>query len=243
MQFQTSVSGDVNGELHIRGKKLTDLIGSMDYPSAVYFMLMGKQPSSAQTIMLNAILVACMDHGVAPASGFVPRVVTASGNGITQSLAAGLLAIGPFHGGAVEGAMRVFSAFQQKTEEELTVYVRDQRAQKKRLPGYGHRKYTTEDPRTEKLFTLAHEQGIDGPYMSVARKLEGALEVELGRKLVLNIDGAVAALLLELGLSPDAGNGIFALARIGGMLAHSLEEKQQGTIVRRLDDNEVVYEQ
>lgn len=241
MQFQTSVSGDINGELHVRGTKLTDLIGSMDYPSSVYFMLTGKKPSSAQTTILNAILVACMDHGIAPASGFVPRVVTASGNGITQSLAAGLLAIGPFHGGAVEDAMRTFMALQQKNEKELAGFVHEQREQKKRVSGYGHRKYTVEDPRTVKLFAIAREQGIDGPYMRIAQTLEKALEKELGRKLVLNIDGAVAVLLLELELSPDAGNGIFALARVGGMLAHCVEEKQQGTVVRRLDDSEVTY--
>ncbi len=243
MQFQTSVSGEVNGELTIRGTPLVSIIGEMGYTQALFFILTGKKPTAAQSTIFDAILVACIDHGVAPASGFVPRVVTASGNETTHAMAAGLLALGPFHGGAVEDAMRVFVELNGKSEQEITTYIETQRAAHKRLSGFGHRKYTEVDPRTEKLFQIATTQGqeVSGAYIQTARDIESALAKVMGRKLVLNVDGAVAALLLELGLPSEAGNGIFALARMAGMLAHIVEEKQQGNVVRRLDDNEITY--
>lgn len=243
MQFQTSVSGEVNGELTIRGQSLVSMIGEMGYTQALFFILTGKKSTTAQSAILDAILVACMDHGIAPASGFVPRVVTASGNETTHAMATGLLALGPFHGGAVENAMRIFVKLKGKLEQEITTYIETQRAVHKRLSGFGHRKYTNVDPRTEKLFQIAatQSQELAGAYIKTARDIESALTKVMGRKLVLNVDGAVAALLLELGLPAEAGNGIFALARMGGMLAHIVEEKQQGNIVRRLDDNEVTY--
>lgn len=249
MQFQTSVSGEVNGELTIRGTPLVSMIGEMGYTQALFFILTGKKPTAAQSAILDAILVACMDHGIAPASGFVPRVVTASGNETTHAMAAGLLALGPFHGGAVESAMRMFVELKGRSEQEITAYIEAQRVAHKRLSGFGHRKYTEVDPRTEKLFAVAttattataQGQEVTGAYMKTARDIASALAKVMGRKLVLNVDGAVAALLLELGLPIEAGNGIFALARMSGMLAHIVEEKQQGNIVRRLDDNEVTY--
>lgn len=241
MKFQTAISKEMSGELQIRGKSLTSLIQGADYVSTLYLTLTGKEASAAQLKVLNAVLVASIDHGVAPASGFVPRVVAASGNGVTHSLAAGILALGPYHGAAIEDAMRTFMGLAGQTVTDVQAYVTEQRTQKKRISGFGHKVYTTTDPRTEALFALAKEQGIDGPAMAAARAVESALEEVMGRKLVLNIDGAVAALLLEIGLPPEAGNGIFALARMGGMLAHILEEKQQGTVVRRLGDEEIEY--
>ncbi len=243
MQFQTSVSGEVHGELVIRGTPLVSMIGEIGYTQALFFILTGKKPTTAQSMILDAILVACIDHGIAPASGFVPRVVTASGNETTHAMAAGLLALGPFHGGAVEDAMRLFVEMNGKSEQEITTYIEAQRIVHKRLSGFGHRKYTDSDPRTEKLFAIAAAQGqeVGNAYMKTARTIESTLAKIMGRKLVLNIDGAVAALLLELGFPIEAGNGIFALARMGGMLAHIIEEKQQGNVVRRLDDNEITY--
>lgn len=241
MKFKTAVSREDNGELKIRGKALTELIQQSDYVSTLYLTLTGKEITQPQKNILNAILVACIDHGVGPASSFVPRVVTANGNEVTHALASGVLALGPYHGAAIEDAMRVFTQCQGKSAEEISAYVKDMHLQKKRVLGFGHKIYATADPRTEALFALAKANGVDGPSMAVARVFESALEAEMGRKLVLNIDGGVAALLVEIGLPPEAGNGIFALARMGGMLAHIIEEKQQGNVVRRLDDNEIEY--
>ncbi|HZZ98360.1 MAG TPA: citrate/2-methylcitrate synthase [Candidatus Saccharimonadia bacterium] len=241
MKFQTKISREVDGELQLRGKSLNSFIQHSDYVSTLYFALTGKEISAPQLRILNAILVASIDHGVAPASSFVPRVVISNGNEVTHALASGILALGPYHGAAIEDAMRVFQKFSGKSTEEIETFVKEQRAAKKRILGFGHKIYTTEDPRTKTLFELAKNEGVDGPAMKTARAIESALEKTMGRKLVLNIDGAVAALLLEIDLPPEAGNGIFALARMGGMLAHIIEEKQQGTVVRRLDESDIEY--
>src|SRR5690606_32202873 len=99
-----------------------------------------------------------------------------------------------------------------------------------------------EDPRTQQLFELARKAKLSNNFTNLALMLEHALERELGRKLVLNIDGAVAALLLTMGISPKAGNAIFGLARVAGSIAHVVEEQADGDWVRRLPKEAVDYE-
>jgi citryl-CoA lyase len=241
MQFHTSISGEVNGETVIRGKKLTDLIGSVGYTQALYLVLTGKEATAEQAAVLDAILVSCIEHGVAPATGFVPRVVAASGNEVTHALAAGVLAVGPYHGGAVESAMKMFQQCSTLSPEQIEAWVTELREKKGVLYGFGHRVYKDVDPRAEKLLQVVSTH-VEGKMIATARAVGASFEKVTGKHLVLNIDGAISACLLEIGLPPEAGNGIFALARMGGMLAHVLEEKQQKVVLRRLEDSEVVYE-
>lgn len=241
MKFVTHISDEVDGELEIRGMKYLDIMKSMNFVQATYFMLTGKKPSKGQEKLFNTMLVSAIDHGIKPATGFVPMVVAASGNEMTHALAAGLLAIGPYHGGAVDGAARMFYDYVSNPSTSISGLVGEMRKQKKRVPGYGHRFYKDKDPRAEFLLKEAEKEGFAKDYVAVAREFEKAIEKELGSRKVLNIDGAVAAVMLEIGLPPEVGNGVFALARMGGMIAHVLEEIGTGSVVRRLDDDEVEY--
>ncbi len=245
LKFKTAVSGHTEEGLELRGKPLEELIAEADFVATLFLAITGRQPSKGENKLLNALLVSAIDHGVNPASGFVPRVVAASGNDILTAMASTLLTLGPLHGGAVLGAMQIFSQLQPAAtndiEQAAINLINDYKSKNRRIPGFGHPVYTTVDPRTKILFEMAKNEGLDLQYLNLAYTVETHLEYAVGKKLVINIDGAMAALLLTLGFSLEVGNAIFGLARVAGSIAHIAEEKQQKNGVRRLPETEVAY--
>lgn len=238
LQFHTRVSGQHEGIHYLRQWPLADLVGTTSFAAAVFMMITGQKPSAGQEKLLNALLVASMDHGVSPASGFVPRVVTSTGNNMVHSLAAGILALGPYHGCAIEDAAKVFV---QVRKDGLVSLDATHFEPKQRILGFGHPHYKEIDPRAEQLFGLAREEGLAGEHQRIAYDVQKTIYEKLGKHLVINIDGAIAALLLDIGFPPEAGNGLFALARTGGMIAHILEEQQEKP-VRRIDEHDITFE-
>jgi citrate synthase len=102
-----------------------------------------------------------------------------------------------------------------------------------RMPGFGHR-YHTKDPRTARLFELAREAGVDGAHMKAARATEKSF-AEAKKALPINVDGAIGAILADLGMNPVAFNGIFMIARTPGLVAHVIEEQTREKPMRRID--------
>lgn len=238
LTFQTEVSGEFNGVHYIRNTPLSELVGHTSFAYALYYMITGTKPSSAQEQMLDAILVASMDHGLSPASGFVPRVVASTGNTLVHSIAAGILALGPYHGLAISEAAETIQQVHAHGIESLND---SHFTSRKRIKGLGHPHYKHSDPRADQLFQLAREQGIGHEYQETLLHIQQAVFQQLDKHLVINIDGAIAAILLDLGFPPQAGNGLFAVARTGGMVAHVLEEQQKEKPVRRIDESNVTF--
>lgn len=237
LQFVTQVSGEHEGIHYIRTKPLTELVDTASFASAVYFMITNHVPTPAQEKVFNAILVASLDHGLSPASGFVPRVVASTGNDLLHSLAAGIMALGPYHGGAITGAAKVIS---QVKEQGLDSLQASHLENKKRILGLGHPHYKHNDPRADQLFKIARDAGIDHTHQDLMLDIQKYVYEKIDKHLVINIDGAIAAILLDLGFPTSAGNGLFALARTGGMIAHILEEYQEKP-VRRIDETEIQF--
>jgi citryl-CoA lyase len=237
LKFNTQVSGEKDGIHFIRHYPLADLVAHSSFSAAVFYMVTGVMPDPHQERVLNAILVASLDHGLSPASGFVPRVVASTGNSIIHSMAAGLMALGPYHGGAIEAAAQVFVQVREKGPQSLE---ETHFSPQKRLPGFGHPHYKHTDPRADQLFAIAKEEGVGTRHQEVAYAVQQAIHERLDKHLVINIDGAIAAILLDLGFPAAAGNGLFALARCGGMIAHILEEYREKP-VRRIDESEITF--
>ena len=101
------------------------------------------------------------------------------------------------------------------------------------MPGFGHR-YHTKDPRTARLFELAREAGINGAHMQTALAVEKAFAAAK-KSLPINVDGAIGAILADLGLNPVAFNGIFMIARTPGLVTHVLEEQTREKPMRRIE--------
>lgn len=246
LKFSTKVSGYTAKGMVLRGRPLTKLIQEGDFVKTLFISITGREPNTAEKKMLNTILVASIDHGLQPSSGFIPRVIAAAGNDINTAMASVFMALGPYHGGAVTGAMQVFEKLKkakdiEKASQEI---VDEYQKLHKRIPGFGHGQYKDRakgDPRTKQLFKLAIDNGLSREVITIAETLEEIIEWKMKKVLVINVDGGIAALLVTMGFDAKAGNALFALGRAAGSIAHIIEEQNSGEWVRRLADEDVEY--
>ena len=243
--WETKITRVKSNELLIRGYRLDELIGEINYGKGIFLLLTGKMPSEPEERVFNAILVSTMDHGVTAPSAVTARTVASCGVPITTAMAAGVLAVGDHHGGAGERCMRFLKDTLKDNPDNQTLAelaenaVKKTKAQKVRIPGFGHR-FHTKDPRTEKLLEIAKKENIMGKYTSLALLIADELKKQSGRNLPLNVDGAIGALLGDMGFPPEVGKAIFAISRISGLTAHILEEYNERP-VRTIIPSEASY--
>jgi citrate synthase len=236
--WKTSIIDIKPGEIGIRGYPIEQLIGKLSYAQMVWLMLRGEVPTDAQGALLEAALVAAVDHGPQAPSIAVARMSVTCGIDINNAMASAVNVLGDVHGGAGQQCMELYQAIAEKPTQQpedgitLEGQVRAaidayQADVSKIVPGFGHR-FHQRDPRSIKLLSLLDEARaagvVEGRFLDIAR----AVEVELGRRkgkpLPMNIDGATAAIYCELGFPPELGRGMFILSRSVGILAHAYEQ-------------------
>jgi len=233
MKFKTNISKTHNGKHFIYGHDLVELANKNSFSEVIFLLLKGVLPSVNEKMLLDSMLVLAVENGIEAPSIYVPRIVAASGNDFQTALAAGMVAVGEKHGGAAEKAAEVFAS--EKTVPEIL-------EGNKVIPGFGHKVYKDSDPRAEALHAKAASLGFSCKYFDRAKQIEKGLAEKKGKTLPLNIDGALACCLLELGLSPKLGKAVFLISRIVGMSAHVAEEYQQGNNYYRLEESDVTHE-
>jgi citrate synthase len=240
MKWKTSISKIEPNHIVTKGYRQEDLIGNVPFAHVVYLLLRGTLPSQQDGRMMDAILTACIDHGVTPPSAIASRTVASGGVPLPTAVAAGILSIGDAHGGAIEkGAKVLQDGVIRMKKEGLSVdviaarLVKEATDQKKRIPGFGHRIHTA-DPRTKRLFALAVELGIAGDHVSLSKAIEAALETAQGKKLPINVDGAIAAIISDMGFDWRLGKAFFLLGRVAGLTAHVYEEQTQEKPMREM---------
>ncbi len=231
----------------VRGYRIDELMGRVPFAHVVYLVLKGELPTESQGRVMDAILVASVDHGATPPSVLAARTVASGGAPLTTGIAAGIMTINRHHGGAIEGCMKVLkeavSRKREKEQDALTAareLMAEYRTQKKRVPGYGHR-FHTEDPRTVKLFAICEEEGVAGEYVEMGGAIRQAMKKTLGKDLPMNVDGGIAAVLCELDFPPEMGNGIFAISRTVGLTAHVFDEITAQRPMRRISPTAQEY--
>ncbi len=238
-KWKTKISDSNGGGAVVRGKKLEELVGKISFTEMIYLVLKGKLPAQNERNVLDAIFVSAAEHGIAVPSATTARIAASGSGNFVQSVAAGILALGKYHGGAIEGCARVLQ--ENVGKESADEIVADAKTRGERLAGFGHKIYT-EDPRTKKLFEIAKSENIFGKHCEFALRIESALEKSLGRKLCLNIDGAIAALISDLGFDWRLANAFFIIPRTVGISAHVFEElTEEKPYSKRLDDGEWEY--
>lgn len=248
LQWKTAITKIEPNNISIRGYTLADLMGSVSFPQMVYLLFKGELPPENVGKMIEAILVSSVDHGTTPPSALSAITVASTGAPLNASVAAGILAISQFHGGAIEECMRILmGAMTYKNNHKTNdldaanTIITDYRNNKKRLSGFGHRLHT-DDPRTKKLFQLADDLKIAGEYVGLVKAFEQALEDVLGKKLPINVDGAIAALLCEMEFDVIFANAFFMIARVPGLVAHIYEEKTRYKPMRKIHPTDVEYD-
>jgi citrate synthase len=217
--------------IRVRGHDVLDLMREATFTDLIFLLHHDRLPTPAERRLLDAILVGVADHGAGAPSCAAARLA-ASGNRQSPSaaIAAGVATIGDEHGGAGSGCMKLIATGLERARrdarplDEVAVEMVDEAAAAgARLPGFGHRVHSTIDPRVGVLFALAETSGLAGDGVRFARALEGAIRERI-KPIPLNIDGALAAILFDLGLPSMVGKLIFIVGRVAGLSAEVLEE-------------------
>ena len=234
----TSVSRMAPGVVELRGHPVQDLIGTTSLPAMIWLLTRGSLPSPGQAALLEAALVAGVDHGPQAPSIAIARMAVTCGVGLNTAMASGAGVLGDSHGGAGEQAVELFTEIRDAERDgaELTTAtaraLATWRASRSRyIPGFGHRFHPL-DPRRGPLLALVEnavrDGVVDGDFLRVALAVEAALNEGRARPVPMNIDGATAVIYAELGFAPPLARGLFVLSRSVGILAHAWEESQQG---------------
>jgi succinyl-CoA synthetase alpha subunit len=249
-KWTTAITKIEPNKVAVRGHDIATLMGKVSFGAAVYLILTGKLPDDRVARLMDAILVSSIDHGATPPSALAARTVASTGASLSASVAAGIMSINKHHGGAIEDGARYLaeliknSADSKRTLDQVaTEEVARIKSTGDRISGFGHRIHT-KDPRTAKLFELAAAAGLgDGPgtHIAAARAVERAFAAT-GKPLPINVDGALGAILSDLGLDPRVFNGIFMIARTPGLVAHVTEEQTRERPMRRIDPENHAYD-
>jgi citryl-CoA lyase len=238
MQWKTALTKVTQDGEIVRGYNLSDLIQQKSFVETIFLLLQGKLPTTQETGMMNALLTAAIDHGVGVASTMSARLSASAGNSLHASLAAGVLSLGERHGLAIEGAARFFQEY--AATKNVGELLQKMKAEKKRVPGFGHR-LLSHDERAELLFKIAKEDGFYGKHCVFAEKVGEELNKTASKKLPMNIDGAMGAIISDMGFDWRVAQWIFIIARVPGLVAHIYEEIVAGEGLRRLEESEEEY--
>lgn len=232
--WQTSIIDMEPGRISIRGHEIQDLIGNLSFAEMVWLMLCGVKPEAGQARLLEAALVASVDHGPQAPSIAAARMAVTCGLGLNGAMGTAVHMLDDVHGGAgeqlVEWLHRLVDGGQESDlGTQITAYQTDIN---KFIPGFGHRFHKPEDPRAPRLMALvreARDEGVvSGKFMELAMAIERHLAEKKGKPVPMNIDGATAVIFAELGFAPPLARGLFCLSRSVGAMAHGYEQMQQG---------------
>jgi len=236
--WRTAVSRVAPNEIRVRGYDLVEMIGRKSFGDVVYLLLSGELPEGNQGRMVEACLVAASEHSVVAPSVDAARFVASAGVPLQAAVAAGVTGLGDHHGGAVDACARLLLDAAESDAETVAGRVKEEG---RRLPGFGHVVHDP-DPRAARLMEVAGELGFRGRWCDLAEELQGVTQAVFGKQLDMNVDGALAAILLELGLDWRLGKAFYVIARPPGFVAHVYEEQTRERPYRDVGWKNVEYD-
>lgn len=229
--WATGICRMAPGVVELRGVPVQELIGSASLVDTIWLLTRGQRPTAAEAALLEAAMVASVDHGPQAPSIAIARMTATCGVGINNAMASGVNALGDSHGGAGEQCVELLAEIVALSETgvDLAVAAEQVASRHRYVPGFGHRFHPV-DPRRAPLLALVDQAVTDG--VVAGRHLAAALAVEAHlnrtKPVPMNIDGATAVIYAELGFPPPLARGLFVLSRSVGILAHAWEETTQG---------------
>jgi len=236
--WRTGITTSDDAHIWIQGYDVAQLMVSATFADVVFLLHKGRFPSEGERRIIDAILIAVADHGPGSPSAAAARMVATGNRAAPEAaIAAGVLAIGDAHGGAGLACLQLITDAMNEARTKATSIasiarriVADAHAEHRRLPGMGHRTHSR-DPRTGVLFDLAKTAGTAGDGIAFMIELERAVS-EAIKPLPINVDGAIAAILYDLGFPPPLGKLFFIIGRVAGLSAQVVEEHTRERAMR-----------
>ena len=228
--WRTAITTYDDTHIWIHGYDVSEMMRETSFSSVIFLLHRGRLPTHGERKVIDAILIASADHGPgSPSAAAARTVATGNRRAPEAAIAAGILAIGDAHGGAGLACMELIAAGLARIEAEGVSLgdaarrtIDAARGAGQRLPGLGHRTHST-DPRTAVLFGLADAYNLAGDGVRFMQELERAAASAI-KPLPINVDGAIAAVLHDLGFPPVLGKLFFILGRVAGLSAQVVEE-------------------
>jgi len=214
-----------------KGKEIVEADAKLSHAGNFLWMLTGEKPSETATKAFDVALILHADHEL-NASTFAARVIAATLADVHSAITGAIGALkGPLHGGANEAVMRMLFDIDKKGADPVE-YVREMLAQKKKISGFGHRVYHTEDPRATHLRKMSEDLGrsANAKWFEMSHAIEAFVKSE--KKLNANVDFYSASTYTTLGIDLDLFTPIFAVSRIAGWAAHVIEQLDDNRLIR-----------
>jgi len=231
----TAISTSDTERIIVRGRDLcADIIGKVDFTSYFWLLVTGEAPNKTQKKFADAVLTAIAEHGLVPSNVAARMTFAAAPEAFHGAVAAGLLGCGSVVLGSAEVAGKFLrtvvdnaAAANGNLKSAASDAVRQLRSEKKPIPGFGHPQHSAGDPRANLLLKMAKEDGVEGRHIGALRAVEGCLPETLGRVLPVNVNGAIPAVMLDVGFPIQALKGISLLARTASLIGHLQEESER----------------
>ena len=205
---------------------------SLSHAANFLLMLNGTAPSTTAERALDIALILHADHEL-NASTFAARVTAATLSDMHSAITSAIGTLkGPLHGGANEAVFKILKEIDANGADPVE-YVKGLLAQKKKIPGFGHRVYHTEDPRATHLRQMSRDLGHssgDPKWFEYSHKIEEFVKAD--KKINANVDFYSASTYHTLGIDVDLFTPIFAVARVGGWTAHVIEQLDDNRLIR-----------
>jgi citrate synthase len=215
-----------------KGLEVVEPDPTLSHAANFLWMLNGEKPSETASKTLDVALILHADHEL-NASTFAARVIAATLSDIHSAVTGAIGALkGPLHGGANEAVMRMLYAI-DKAGADPVEYVKEMLASKKKVSGFGHRVYKTEDPRATHLRRMSEQLSKDAgvtKWYDWSRAIE--LYINAEKHLNANVDFYSASTYTTLGIDVDLFTPIFAVSRIAGWAAHVIEQLDDNRLIR-----------
>jgi citrate synthase len=229
----TSIAEATPDRVVVRGFDLaTDLIGTTSAAEYFYVLLTGTRPTRVQVQLLDACIVALAEHGLVPSVQAARMTYASAPESLQGAVAAGLLGCGSVILGSSEHTGEVLAEIIRASDENgetlqaaAEATVRQLRADGLQVPGVGHPLHRETDPRAQALLSLADRLGTRGAHVDALVAMVASVEKVYGRRLALNVSGAIPAVLLDVGFPVAAMKGVPLIGRTMSLVAHLLEEK------------------
>lgn len=232
--LRTEIGGADADSITVRGRDLAqELMGQVTFTELTFLLVRGRQPTTQETALLDAVLVSLAEHGLTPTVLAARLTHTGAPESLQGAVAAGLLGAGTVFLGVVEDTAVFLEAVVAAggdgdgLDAAVAAAVRERLAAGGRIPGLGHPVHKAGDPRTARIYAIAAEQGLEGPHLRALRLVADAHRETTGKALPINGAGVAGAALADLGFPARIARGIALLARTAGLVAHLEEEHER----------------
>ncbi len=233
-ELRSDMGWSTADRITVRGLDLCqDVLGKVALGDFAFLEVTGRKPNTAESTVFNAILAVLVEHGMTPSAMVARLTYLGAPESMQAAIAAGLCGMGTTFAGTAEGAARLLqgvrplgTAPDYDVAETAARIVQEHRQQRLLVPGIGHPVHKPVDPRAVRLFAIAEENGLAGPYVALMQAISREAERAFGKpgQLPVNATGAIGAIASELGLSWKLCRGLAVVSRAVGLLGHLAEE-------------------